>query len=423
MGSTIGTATEHPTAPDDPVGATGPAGRRGRDRLRAAAGRYGPALLVYGAVRLVGLTVFALLANWSGDFHKNDPRFGGGRTFWDILGSWDGWWYRQIAENGYHPQLIALPAGGPWDYEQNSAAFFPLYPGLMRLVSSVTGLGSYGAGMLVSVVASFAAAAGIFAVAARLTDRRTGIVAAAVWGVFPGSGVEWAVYSDSLFVALAAWACYCILTENWPAAGLITFLAGLNRPTAGTLVAALGTAALISLVRRRGPVLAPIAATLIAPLGLTGYIAWVGWRMGDLGGYFTLQRGAWKHYFDYGRHTLDVARGVLFGHYDYGFAYPTEDLIGLLLVALLPVLVFLYLRLRPPAALTVYTLLTIVMVLGSYQIFGNTSRYLLPAFPLFLPIAVALRRLSPPSLAAVLGSAAVASGWYAGFVIFELGIP
>jgi hypothetical protein len=294
---------------------------------------------------------------------------------------------------------------------------------MIRIVSDCTGLGLYGAGMLVSVTASFVAAAGIFAVTAKLTDRRAGVIAAALWAVFPGSGAEWAVYSDSLFVALAVWACYAVMTHRWLEAGAVTFVAGLNRPTASALIGALGLAALVALYRRRDGVAGPLGAIVLAPLGMLGYIGWVGWRMGDLTGYFTLQRGAWLHYFDYGRHTSSVLRGVLFGHGDYLFAFGTEDLIAVLLVFTVPVLLVLLVRLRPPAFLVIYTLATVVLVLGSQQIFGNTSRYLLPAFPLLIPIAVALSRVSRTSLLTVLGMTAVTSGWYAGYVIFELGVP
>jgi hypothetical protein len=73
--------------------------------------------------------------------------------------------------------------------------------------------------------------------------------------------------------------------------------------------------------------------------------------------------------------------------------------------------------------LTVYTVLTLVLVLGSQQIFGNVSRYLLPVFPLFLPLALALRRLGTTHLVTLLGTAALASGSYAGYGLFELGVP
>ncbi|MFF1547649.1 hypothetical protein [Streptomyces sp. NPDC058291] len=393
-------------------------------RLRRTAELHGPALAVYGTLKLVGFCVFMFLLDSAGDYRAKNPRFGGGARPWDVLASWDGWWYEQVAAHGYHPALVPVPgATGPITVEGNSAAFFPLYPALMRLVHEVTGLGLYGAGMSVSVVASFAAALGVHAVAARLGGRRAGLVAAGLWAVWPGSGVEWAVYSDSLYVALAVWACHAVLSRRWITAGLLTCVAGLNRPTAAALIAAVAVAALLALHRRRDGVLRPAAAIVVAPIGLLAYLGWVGHRMGDYGGYFKLQSGAWAHEWDFGRHTLNVFTSVAVGHFDYLYAWSFADMIGvgvvLLALALLPLLI----RLRPPAVLTVYTVLTLVLVLGSQQIFGNVSRYLLPLFPLFLPLALALRRLSPAHLVTLLGIAALASGSYAGYGLFELGVP
>ena len=397
---------------------------RPRPRLRRTAGHYLPVLALYGVLKLIGFAVFMYLLDSAGDFRKRDPRFGGGAHAWDVLASWDGWWYQQIAADGYHPALVPVPgATGLITIEGNSAAFFPLYPAAMRLVSECTGLGLYGAGMLVSVVASFVAALGIYAVTARFGGRRAGLAAAGLWAVWPGSGMEWSAYSESLYVALAVWACHAVLHDRWLTAGLLTFAAGLNRPTAAALIAGLAVAALLELRHREDRIAGPLTAMLIAPLGLVGYLLWVGDRMGNLGGYFVLQKGAWAHTFDYGEHTLHVLTSVAVGHFDYLFAFPLEDTIGVAVVLLALLLIPLLIRLRPPAVLTVYTLLTFALVLGSQQIFGNVSRYLLPAFPLFIPVAVQLRGLRLPMLCTLLGIAAVASGSYAGYVLFEAGVP
>ncbi|MFJ9820598.1 hypothetical protein ACIRU3_36080 [Streptomyces sp. NPDC101151] len=395
-----------------------------RERLRAAARRHGPVLGFFGALKLVGFCSFMYLLDSAGDFRTRHPRFGGGAHAWDVLATWDGWWYQQIALHGYDPKLVQIPgATGLITLEGNSAAFFPLYPALIRMTSAVTGLGSYGAGLLVSVVASFVAALGIYAVADWFGGRRAGLAAAGLWAVWPGSGVEWAVYSDSLYIALAAWACYAVMTRRWLTAGVLTFAAGLNRPTAAALIAALAVAALCSLRDRRDGVLRPLLAMGIAPLGLLGYLGWVGHRMGDYGGYFKLQSGAWAHSFDYGEQTLDVLTSVPVGHFTYLSAFPFADVIGVGVVLLAFALVPLLLRLRPPAVLVVHTLLTLALVLGSQQIFANVSRYLLPCFPLFIPLAVAMRRLSLRVQCTLLGIAALASGSYAGYALFELGVP
>ncbi|MEU1619220.1 hypothetical protein ABZ479_18235 [Streptomyces sp. NPDC005722] len=387
--------------------------------------RWGRALAVYGTLKLAGFAVFLFLLDHTGDFRDKDPRFGGGARPWDVLASWDGWWYQQVAAHGYHPELVPVPgATGLITLEGNSAAFFPLYPAAMRLTSEVTGLGLYGAGMLVSVLASFVAALGVYAVTARLGGHRAGLCAAGLWAVWPGSGTEWSGYSESLYVALAVWACHAVMTRRWLTAGLLTFTAGLARPTATALIGALVMAALLALRKPRiDGVARPLAAIVTAPLGLLGYLAWVGYRTGDPAGYFTLQEGAWAHTFDWGRHTFTVFTSVVVGHFDYLSACPVEDLVGVgvvvLALALIPALV----GLRPPLVLVVHTVLTVVTVLGTQQIFGNVSRYLLPAFPLFVPPALALARVRPSARAALLGCAALASGSYAGYVLFELGVP
>ncbi|MFJ7245833.1 hypothetical protein ACIQWA_14435 [Kitasatospora sp. NPDC098652] len=392
-------------------------------RFMALVDRFAPALGAYAVVKAIGLTVFLMLLEHTGDYLKKQPGRGGGAHAWDVLGTWDGIWYQRIAENGYDPQLIELHGFPLATYYENSAAFFPLYPWLMRLVGAVTGLGPYGSGIAVSVLASLVAAAGIFAIAERLGGFRAGVIAAVIWGLFPGSGVEWAVYSDSLFVALSAWACYCVMTRRWIAAGLLALVAGLNRPTAAALIAAVSIAALVALVRRTDGVARPLTAMLITPWGLFGFVAWVGWRMGDWGGYFKLQRGAWNRYFDFGASTVRTVMDVITGHWDFWQSNPVPDLIAIALLIALPGLLVLLARARPPLVLWVFTALTVFTALSSNQIFGNISRYLLPAFPLFIGLAVALRKVRTSSLIGLFAMPAIAAGWYAGYALFELGIP
>ncbi|WP_330348581.1 hypothetical protein [Streptomyces sp. NBC_00582] len=385
-------------------------------------------VLLYGVTKLVGLTVFAWLLEAADDYQKKNPRFGGGAHWWDVLATWDGWWYLQVAEKGYDPRpLEPLAPGGLFTVQQNSVAFFPLYPGLIRGVSEATGLGLYGSAILVSVLASFVAAAGIYAVVAALAGVRAGTIAAGLWAVVPGAGVEWAVYSESVFVAIAAWCCYCVMRKRWVAAGLLAFLAGLNRPTSAALIGAVGLAAIVTLARRESRreqgVAGPVYAMIAAPLGLLTYIAWVGLSMGDLTAYFTLQREGWAHYFDFGEYTLDVLGNTAVGHNNYLFAFSVPDLLCVQIVLALPFLIALMLRKKPPLVLVAYALASIVTVLGTQQMFGNTGRYLLPVFPLLLAPAAALGRLKWPSLAVFFTTASIASGWYAHYVIFELGIP
>ncbi|MEY9926276.1 hypothetical protein ABH926_000898 [Catenulispora sp. GP43] len=381
-------------------------------------------LAVYGALKLTGFLVLMWLLDTTGDYRSKAPRYGGGTHAWDVVSSWDGWWYRQIAEHGYHPRLVPVPGGsGHWSVEQNSAAFFPLYPALIRAVSAMTGLGSYGAGLTVSIAASFAAALGIYRVAAGLAGHRVGLLAAGLWAVWPGSGVEWAVYSDSLFIALAAWTCHAVLARRWLTAGALCLVAGLSRPTAVTLIAAVAGAAVPAALRRGDDRRRPLAAAALAPLGLVGYLGWVGEQAGNVKAYTILESDAWDHYFDFGRSTAHAVVAILTGRSDYEFAAPSADLVGVGVLVLTGALLVALVQLRPPTVLAVYTLCTVVLAVGTHEIFGMVSRYLLPTFPLLIPAAMALDRLKTPGRVAVLVLSAVVSGSFAGYMLFELGIP
>jgi hypothetical protein len=418
-----------------------PPGGSRAERLRASGERlgrrFGAPLALYGTVKLVGLLVFLRLLAYSGTYRTNTPRYGGGAKPWDVLGSWDGWWYQDVAAHGYHPALTPMAPLGPFTMEQNSIAFFPLYPGLIRSVSEVTGLGLYGAGMLVSVVSSFVAAAGIFALTEKVTgSRRAGVLAAGLWAVFPASSVQWSVYSEALFTAFAAWACYAVVSRRWFAAGLLTLATGLTRPSAVTLIAGVCLAALLALWRREGGLSedgvpqqgwraqrGPVFAFFAAPVGLVGYLTWLGFQLHDFSGYFTLQEKGWAHSFDWGANAFKSIQGLLLGRYDYLFPYPTEDLVGLAVLMSLPVLVLLLLRLRPPAVLVVYTLGTLAMIVLSQQMFGTINRFVMPLFPLAIPLALALRRMSRGQSLALLLILGALSGWYGGYAIFNLGVP
>ncbi|NEE38744.1 hypothetical protein G3M53_76790, partial [Streptomyces sp. SID7982] len=99
-------------------------------------------------------------------------------------------WYQRIAEHGYR-YTVTLPDGSV----HSDLAFFPLLPALERAVSAVTPLTLGGAGLLVAWTAGLLAAWGIFAVGSQLRGRRTGVVLAALWGVYPTAFVQSMAYT------------------------------------------------------------------------------------------------------------------------------------------------------------------------------------------------------------------------------------
>src|SRR4029453_11972485 len=98
-------------------------------------------------------------------------------------------------------------------------------------------------------------------------------------GTLPHAIVENMAYTEGLFTALAVWSLLAVLRAQWLTAGTLCLLAGLTRPTAVGLIAAVGLAALVAAVGRRDG-WRPWAAMALAPLGYVGYLVWVGIRLG-----------------------------------------------------------------------------------------------------------------------------------------------
>jgi hypothetical protein len=429
-GGPVAEAAVEPTAAAGP-GAEAATPADGRpSRLRALAARVrpvAPALALYTAVKAIGFASFIVFIEYAHRKHyvsrSSQHRVPG---WLSVLGSWDGSWYQGVAKLGYHPALVysGLPLKTGQGIEANSAAFFPLYPALIRIVHELTRLSYLKSAVLASILASLVAAAGIYCVGKLLAGNKAALIAVALWAVFPSSGVEWSAYSESALVAAASWCLYFTLRRQWLAGGALAFLAGLSRPTAVAMVGAYMLAALIALIKRRDTDgwVRPLIGMCVAPLGLVGYLLWVGIRMGNLKGYALLDRYAWGQYFDFGKWTargyIKTAMGQRFWHDS-----PQEDLIAILLLTALPMLLILLLRTRPPLPVIVFSVLFIGAALTTRQNFGNISRYLLPVFPLLYPVAQGLRRLTWPVLGSCFAIAALASGWYAGYIPFILGVP
>ncbi|MET9829982.1 mannosyltransferase family protein [Streptomyces sp. NPDC006385] len=379
--------------------------------------RAAPALLGYAAVRALGLLALAL---WSEARDKD--------AYTLLTARWDALWYTRVAELGYGYE-VHMPNG---DVHSN-LAFFPLLPWLERLVAAVSPLSYADGGFTVSLLASFAAAWGIFAVAEHVYGRRVGVCAVLLWAVLPVGIVQSMAYSESLFTALAAWSLYAVLTGRWVTAGGLALLAGLTRPVGLAVVAAVWAAGIASFVRNRGAseaqgaddaTRAPgvpvrrVLGMLLAPLGAAGYVLWVGHRTGKGPlGYLDVQAG-WRNGFDGG---YAFARFVA----EKFTSFPAV-LAGVGLLVGVGLVVWLYVvcvRQRQPLPLLVYAGVVTALALCASSYFGSKPRLLLPAFPLLLPLAQSLAGLRTRRSALLVGAVAVASATYGAFWLNGSGPP
>ncbi|MDT9684710.1 hypothetical protein RND61_22015 [Streptomyces sp. TRM76323] len=357
-------------------------------------------MLGYAAARLTGLAVLFGAATASGEdaWHR-------------LMGRWDAVWYTRVAERGYGHE-ITLPDGTV----HSDLAFFPLFPALERALSAVLPIGVAPAGLVVAWTASLVAAWGVYAVGAHVAGRRAGVVLAVLWGVYPTAFVQSMAYTETLFTAFAAWSLYAVLRGHWIRAGVLVVLAGLTRPSAVALIAALGVAALATVVRERRVTPGLAAGVLLAPLGWLGYVVYVAVRTGSPTAYFDVQAG-WGNRIDGGAALARFVLAQLTG---------PQPLAGVGLLAAFAVLgwaVWLCVRQRHPLPVLVYTLAVVAVSLVGAAYFGSRPRLIMPAFPLLLPAAVALVRLRPRYAGAVLAVSALASAVYGAFTLLGPGPP
>ncbi|KUO16874.1 hypothetical protein [Streptomyces dysideae] len=393
-----------PAPPSPPAPAEPETGERLRPRHLLAA-----ALGLFAAVRLAGVAMVAAVAWATGD---KQPLALLGR-------SWDSLWYLGIAAHGYGRTLRFEP-----DVVQSDLAFFPLYPALVRAVTALTPLGGGAAGLLVSWAAAAVAACGIHAVGARLHGRAVATALVLLWGLLPHSVVLSMAYTEPVLTAFAAWSLYAVLGGHWVRAGALATLAGLARPNGFAVAAAVLAAAAYEVWRSRrriGKVIHRLwTGAALAPLGWGACVLWVGHRKGDLlGGYFEVQE-LWGSRFDFGRGSAHFARRLLL-HGDR-FVFPMT----MVIVAAAVLLYALLLADRAPLPLLVYSGVLLLITLGGSGFFESKPRFLLPAFPLLLPLARALVRTArarPWHAAVVAGALAGLSFAYGAYLVVIANTP
>jgi hypothetical protein len=385
------------------------------------------ALAVVGwlVVRDIGLLALWL---WFEARPITRPVDAGGSSANEWLGlSWDSWYLRDIADRGYDGGTAHEGFG-----MNSNLAFFPLFPLAARAVGAVSGLGFVTAGQLTAWLGGAIAAAGIFAVAHALTVARAGerlalragVIAAVLWGANPFAIVESKAYTESVFMAVAAWALYAGLTRRWLLLGALTAVSGLARAQAVLVVlftwAAIGPA----LWRARGRDWRAWTGAGLAPLGFIGWNAYCAATTGDPLGWIGVEKawgrantGPWESVTSYARELLNGS--FLAGGWGQGALL----ILGPLWFAICLGLGVWCVAARQPFAIQVWNWATFALVVYSADE-GNRpviGRFLLPAFTLFIPLALRLARSRGRVVILVLGAAALVSAFFGNYLAHSWG--
>lgn len=293
----------------------------------------------------------------------------------DAFSRWDAVIYVRIAGHGY------TTSNTP------DAAFFPLFPAIMHVVGSVTGLTSPDSlevvGILVANLALVVTLAGLAALARLDFDAVTATRAAWALLAFPTSIFLSAGYPESLFLALSIWAYLACRRDRWLLAGVLGAGAALTRPF-GFLVALILAAEAVVGWRQGARTWRPIIAVILVAVSPALYLVFLARQYGDALAFLHAAAG-WEK-----RLTLPWDTFARFFSGPITIHSGEHALVDLAFTILLITLVALSWRvLRPALALYATALLGVLLSTGSLV---SMPRYALAEFPIFLVLAIAARR-------------------------------
>ncbi|MET0143714.1 MAG: glycosyltransferase family 39 protein [Ilumatobacteraceae bacterium] len=293
-----------------------------------------------------------------------------------VFTQWDGLWYLEIVRNGY-PRSI--PPNITYFQLEARAAFFPLFPTIVRAADRVIPGGDTIAALAVNFLLSLCAVVLVGVLARRLFDTGVAERAMVLFAVFPGSFVLSYAYAEALLIVLAAVCLWFLMDERWVLAGVAAALATATRPNGVALIAACAVAALIAIYRKRA--WRSLIAPLLAPIGFVAFQFFLSAHTGERWPWFRVQGEAWREGTSFG--ATAISNTVSF--VSHPLASPTDALTGLSLAALALGLWCLY-RKRLPWPMIAYIAVVVGLMLLPATVTAR-PRFLFTAFPLFISAA------------------------------------
>lgn len=181
------------------------------------------------AVFLLSRVITTAILLWFASRQQQNAWTPANPTYTDFATIWDGHWYYIIAMLGY-PSELPIAASG--HIGENSWAFMPVYPALVRMLMEVT-LAPYG---VVSVAVSVIAAAGAALLFYRLMVRVLGdpspaLFAVVLFCVAPLSPILQVAYAESLHLLLLTLSLCLLVERRYLLLFPIVAIASLTRPT------------------------------------------------------------------------------------------------------------------------------------------------------------------------------------------------
>jgi hypothetical protein len=305
-----------------------------------------------------------------------EPEPGVGSLISGVLTSWDGRWYLELVRRGYPD---SIPPNITYEQLEARAAFFPLYPWLVRAIDVVLPGGDTIAALSVNFVLGAISVVLVGLLARRLYSVGVAARAMTLYAVFPGSAILSFAYSEALLIVLAAACLLLLLDERWLLAGLTAALATATRPNGIAIVAACAVASFIAIRQRRQ--WWSLVSVALAPIGFLFFQWYVDHTAGESGAWFRVQREAWSEGTSFGATAVTNTIGFLTSP----LSSPADALTALTMAAL-AFMVFCAWKVRLSWILVAFCAVVVGLMLIPETVTAR-PRFLFTAFPFFIAVA------------------------------------
>ena len=297
-----------------------------------------------------------------------------------VFDSWDGHWYLDVVREGYPHHIMPNVT---YFVSDARAAFFPLYPRLVHYLDMAVPGGPVSVALLINLLFGGLFIYLVGRLARVLFDDRTAEKAMIIAAIFPGSFVLSFAYSEALLLTLAALCFVALHKKAWVWAGVLAALGTACRPNGVALVAACAVAAFIAI--REDKEWKALIAPLLSPWGFVGFMLFLRSHTDEHWAWFRVQREAWQEGTSFGATAVQRT----FDFFIHPVSSPTSVLTAASVGAML---IGLYMARKYKMNLIYWSYTAVI--LGLMLIPATVTarpRFLFTAFPLFFPVARALR--------------------------------
>lgn len=188
---------------------------------------------VYVAARLASACIFMAAALHQGF----NPWFPAKPDYWHFINIWDAQWYESVISGGYPSELPVDEAG---NVQENTWAFYPLFPTLGRMLTVATGMEPGTALILIAMFAGLAASFVVYLLFRTKAAHRPALWGTAFFSTFPVSPVLQVPYAESLNLLLLAASLLLVVRRHYLWAIPVVLAMCLSRPTGVPFAAAVG---------------------------------------------------------------------------------------------------------------------------------------------------------------------------------------